>query len=416
MKNEGWRTASLGDKDIALTASGGTPDRSDASNFGGDISWVKSGELDDNIIYATEEKLTEHGVQTSSAKLFPRGTLLVAMYGATAGRTAILGIEATTNQAVCAIFPQNGSFDDRFLQFQLMYDRPKLLNARSGGAQPNISQRVVATLDVVLPPVEEQRAIARALETVQQAKEARERELDLERERKAALMEYVFTHGTRSEPTQQTEIGEIPQSWKVKPLSSVADLVSGGTPFRENADWWKGAIPWASPKDMKSVRLADTQEHVSEEGIENGSRLVPSGTIFIVIRGMILAKDTPIALAEVSMAFNQDMKAVLCHEEQSSEYLLNALIWRKDGLAKHIGTSAHGTRRISTAAVDSLQLPIPPPDEQIEIARILGLCEAKIVALEREIPLHEELFRAILEELMTGRVSALPLIEEHQAQ
>ncbi len=349
--------------------------------------------------------------------LLETGDIVIARIGATTGKAFLIQEcpEAVFASYLIRLRTKPGLLA-KFLNYCLQTSEywQHIDSLKGGRLKGGVNIPILENLEIPLPPPIEQRAIASALDTVQKAKGARQHELALERERKAALMEYLFTHGTRGEPTKQTEIGETPESWKVKPLSSFADLVSGGTPSRENADWWKGTIPWASPKDMKSVRLADTQEHVSEEGIKNGSRLVPSGTIFIVIRGMILAKDTPIGLAEVPMAFNQDMKAVLRHEEQSSEFLLHALIWRKDGLAKHIGTSAHGTRRISTAAVDSLQLPVPPLDEQIEIARILGSCEAKIVALEREIPLHEELFKSLLEELMTGRLSAVTLVEEKQ--
>jgi len=114
------------------------------------------------------------------------------------------------------------------------------------------------------------------------------------------------------------------------------------------------------------------------------------------------------------MAFNQDMKAVLPHSEHFSEFLLYALIWRKDELARQVGTSAHGTRRLSSSAVESLQIPVPSFKEQKEIARLLGASETKIEALEKEIPLHNELYRAMLEEMMTGRLSAVPLIEEPQ--
>ena len=143
------------------------------------------------------------------------------MYGATAGKTAILGVPATTNQAICAIMPNGESFDSQFLQFQLIHIRPRLLNARSGGAQPNISQTVLKTLDVVLPPLPEQRAIAHILRAVQAAREARQREVSLERERKAALMAHLFTHGTRGEPTKLTPIGEMPASWEVVELGEI---------------------------------------------------------------------------------------------------------------------------------------------------------------------------------------------------
>ena len=201
----GWKVVKIGDDDIGYTSSGGTPDRSNPKYFDGDILWVKSGELNDNWIYDTEEKITQEGLKNSSAKIFPAETLLLAMYGATAGKTAILGKEATTNQAVCAIFPKNDVFNSQFLQFYLMLIRPYLLGARSGGAQPNINQRIINLCEITLPPLEEQRAIATTLRTIQTAKEARQKELTLERERKAALMDYLFTYGTRNELRKQTE-------------------------------------------------------------------------------------------------------------------------------------------------------------------------------------------------------------------
>lgn len=100
---EHWDVVRLGE--VAETTSGGTPSRKHPEYFGGKIPWVKSGELSDNLIRCTEESLTDAGLLNSNAKVFPKGTLLIAMYGATAGKVGILACEAATNQAVCAIFP-----------------------------------------------------------------------------------------------------------------------------------------------------------------------------------------------------------------------------------------------------------------------------------------------------------------------
>jgi type I restriction enzyme, S subunit len=411
----GWRRVLLGDAAVAVTMSGGTPSRTNLTFFGGSIKWVKSGELDDNWIFETEEMITCEGLQKSSAKVFPVGTLLVAMYGATAGKTAILKTEAATNQAVCAIIPQNGAFDCQFLQYQLILLRPRILRARSGGAQPNISQRVLSSIEIRLPPVDEQRAIAHALRVVQEAKQARQRELALERERKAVLMQYLFTHGTRGEQRKQTEIGELPKSWRLAKLESVATLLSGGTPSKQRKDWWEGTIPWVSPKDLKQPRLTEVADYISDEALANGSRLVPAGTIFLVVRGMILAKDVPTAIAEVPMAFNQDLKAIVPRENISAEYLFYAVTWRKSGLTRSITTSAHGTRRLGSSAVSELLIPVAPREEQMHIAEILRLCEEKTTVLQREVSLMDELFRGMLEALMTGQLSAAPLIKAEAA-
>lgn len=136
--NSKWELAPLGS--IAETTSGGTPDKKHPEYYrNGDILWVRSGELDKGIIYDTEIKITEAGLQNSSAKVFPAGTLLIALYGATIGKLAFLGKPASTNQAVCAIF-QNDTVSLRYLYYYLLCRRPELIKQGVGGAQPNISQ------------------------------------------------------------------------------------------------------------------------------------------------------------------------------------------------------------------------------------------------------------------------------------
>ena len=100
---DGWEWTTIGN--VAETTSGGTPLRSHIEFYGGKIPWIKSGEFRDGIIRDAEETITDLGLKNSSAKLFPKNTVLVALYGATVGRTAILGLDATSNQAVCGIRP-----------------------------------------------------------------------------------------------------------------------------------------------------------------------------------------------------------------------------------------------------------------------------------------------------------------------
>lgn len=260
-------------------------------------------------------------------------------------------------------------------------------------------------INVALPPISEQRAIAHLLRTVQKARDARQRELTLERERKAALMEHLFTHGTRGETTKQTEIGEIPESWAVRPLNQIAGLFSGGTPSKSRPEWWKGSIPWVSTKDLKKPRLSDVTDHITEEAVQEGSRLVPANSLFVGIRGMILAKEIPVCLAMVPMAFNQDVKAVVPREGISPDFLLYAMSFFKSVLNHHVGTSAHGTKRIGGDAIATLGIPLPPAEEQKLIADALTACDEKLVALSQEQTLLSELFNALLEELMTRKVS-----------
>jgi len=185
-----WEVKKIGD--IAQTSSGGTPNRAKKEYYNGNIPWVKSSELKDNIIYDTEEKITGEGLQNSSAKILPKGTLLVAMYGATIGKTGILGMDAAMNQAICAIWP-NKMFDLNFLKHYIIFGRERLVSISSGGAQPNISQEIIRAFKIPLPSLQEQQRIAEILSTVDEKLETlRQERVKLERV-KQWFMEELLT-------------------------------------------------------------------------------------------------------------------------------------------------------------------------------------------------------------------------------
>ena len=152
--------------DIADTSSGGTPNRGMIEYYNGDIPWVKSGELKDGLITKCDEYITEAGLKNSSAKLFPKGTLLVAMYGANIGKTGVLDFDATTNQAVCAIFPKIEISKD-FLFWYFKQQRIDFIAIGKGGAQPNISQTVINNASIVVPDVKTQKLIVDFLERIE---------------------------------------------------------------------------------------------------------------------------------------------------------------------------------------------------------------------------------------------------------
>ncbi|WP_297506293.1 restriction endonuclease subunit S, partial [Thermococcus sp.] len=181
---EEWRVVRLGD--IAELKSGGTPSRKKSEYWeNGTIPWVKSGELNDGIIYETEEKITEKAVRESNVKILPKGALLFALYGkGTVGKTAILGIDAATNQAVCGILPKDSAFIPVFVQYYLIHKREQILsqyvNPSSDVGRTNIYLSSLALFKIPLPPLSEQKQIAEILSTV-------DRKLELLRKRRERL-------------------------------------------------------------------------------------------------------------------------------------------------------------------------------------------------------------------------------------
>jgi len=146
------------------STSGGTPDRANPTYWNGSISWLKSGELNDGLIVDdSQERITESGLKNSSAKHFPKGTLLIALYGATAGKLGILNFDSTTNQAICGFF-ENGFVETKYLFYYLWSFRDKIIEDSWGQAQPNISQTYLNDFLFALPPRDEQKRIVAEIE------------------------------------------------------------------------------------------------------------------------------------------------------------------------------------------------------------------------------------------------------------
>ncbi|PTN38515.1 restriction endonuclease subunit S [Desulfonatronum sp. SC1] len=312
---------------------------------------------------------------------------------------------AIASTGYCVLRCDKAKAEPGFLYSFLITDH---FNARMAGLERGASYPAVRDSDVTaswfpLPPLPEQKKIAHILSTVQRAIVAQERIIQATTELKKALMHKLFTEGLRNEPQKKTEIGPVPESWEVVPLSEVCRFQSGGTPSKKIAEFWQGTIPWVSPKDMKRPRLNDVTDHISQEALEKGSKLAPAGSVFVVVRGMILAKTVPVALAEVPMAINQDMKAIVPGTKLRSDFLLYALEAFRENLFKKVGRSGHGTATLMGHEVAAFKIPLPDLMTQNEIA-------SAIQSLERKKELHEEkrtqlqdLFRTLLHELMTAK-------------
>ena len=161
----------------------------------------------------------------SAARLLPAGTVLLTSR-ATIGKTAISTVPMATNQGFANFICQEVLLNI-YLAYYLRYIKQKLIDLASGSTFKEVTKGTLLNVEISLPPLLEQRAIAHVLQIIQEAKFIRQREIELERERKAALMDYLFSHGTKGEPRKQTEIGEIPESWKVTKLGDLVKLKSG---------------------------------------------------------------------------------------------------------------------------------------------------------------------------------------------
>lgn len=149
-----WVIATL--NDVAQWGSGGTPSRRSPHFYEGSIPWIKTGELGSKYIRGAEEHITEEAILKSSAKVFPAGSVGIAMYGATIGKLSIWAIDASTNQACAVAQPHEDVLSNQFLYYFLLSEKRGLIEAGKGGAQPNISQGILKDWPISLPPINEQ--------------------------------------------------------------------------------------------------------------------------------------------------------------------------------------------------------------------------------------------------------------------
>lgn len=221
---EGWVETNL--QNVASWGSGGTPSRNHDEYYNGNIPWIKTGDLGPKIITNASEYITDAGVKNSSAKFFPKGSVAIAMYGATIGKTSILGIDATTNQACAVGTPLEGVTSTLFLYYFLLNEKNAFIKKGKGGAQPNISQTVIKEHIIYLPPLAEQKIITEKLDTLLAQVESTKARLEqipkiLKRFRQAVLR--AAMNGTlmglkesRPHPLcKQWQWPEVPSTWSV---------------------------------------------------------------------------------------------------------------------------------------------------------------------------------------------------------
>lgn len=400
--------------------SGGTPTTQKPELWGGSIPWTTSAPISDSAIKleTPQRFITEQGLRESASHLVPTNSLLVATRVGV-GKAVVAPFDVAISQDLTGVVLDLEQTQPEFLAYQFKSGRIQTLldGSKRGTTIKGISRFDLQQLILFLPPLPEQRAIAHVLQTVQNAIQSRRNELALERERKAALMQHLFTHGTRGEATKQTEFGGIPENWKVEVLDRCAVVQTGIAKGRKIDEAHAVELPYlrvANVQDgyldlseIKTIELLDSE--TERYKLYPGDVVVTEGGDFDKLgRGFLWNGAIP------ECVHQNHIFAVRAKRDKLLPEYLAYLIQSNYGKAYFLSV-AHKTTNL--ACINSTKLKafptlLPSLTEQKELAAILQACDSKITALEKEIALQEELFRALLEELMSGRLSTPPLVEE----
>ena len=277
-----------------------------------------------------------------------------------------------------------------------------------GSVRRSLSFKDLGLMSIPLPPLEEQKAIAYVLSTVQEAREKTEKVTEATKELKKSLMKHLFTYGPVSLEEasrislKETEIGEIPADWEVVKLGEVAlRMKAGGTPHTAVKEFWNGDIPFVLIEDMtgQGVFLSKTKRMITQEGLRNSSAwLVPANSLLVSMYATI--GETAINL--IPVATNQAIIAIVPRE--NFDVLYGAYFIKYDSRRLQMQNIQSTQKNVNRAIVENFSIPLPPLSVQKRIAEILQTVDEKIQAEEKKKQALDNLFNSMLHMLMSGKL------------
>ena len=299
---EDWKKCIIGDICSKIT-SGGTPKSSNTSFYGGSIPWLNTKEVNFNRIYSTEKTISQVGYNNSSAKWIPKNSVIVAMYGATAGRVAISKIELTTNQACCNLIIDSNKADYNFIYYHLCNSYLHLSSLANGGAQQNLNANQIREYPINLPSLPTQQKIATILSSLDDKIELNNKINDNLEQQAQAIYDELFNNDDRNII-----------------LGDIIETTSGGTPSRKNmAFYTNGNYCWVKSKELQSSFIIDTEEKITDDAINNSAaKLLPKNSVLIAMYGATVGA---YGIISKDMTCNQAICALLPNENYPYSYL-----------------------------------------------------------------------------------------------
>ena len=341
---DSWVWIRLGD--IGEWGAGATPAKGNPEFYSnGTIPWLKTGELNNGVVYKAETYITEKAFEKCSLRKCKEGDVLIAMYGATIGKLAIAGIPLTTNQACCACTPF--IIYNKYLFYYLMACKKVFIEQGEGGAQPNISREKIVAFPFALPPLSEQRRIVEKLESLMPLIESYGKSQEAlntlnaslpEKLRQSILQEAIQGHLVPQDPNEEPasvlleriraekahlvkegklkkkdleekpispdEIPfDIPEGWVWCRLGDIGDWGAGATPFKGNPNYYNGDVLWLRTGELNNDVVYDTEIKITETALKECSlRINKIGDVLIAMYGATIGK---VAIVGAEMTTNQ---------------------------------------------------------------------------------------------------------------
>jgi type I restriction enzyme S subunit len=403
---EDWEVAEIGSSSIIKAVkAGGTPLRTRKEYYeNGNIPFVRIEDITQKEKFLTDTKLkiTKYGLDNSSAWIVPENSVLFSMY-ASFGEAVINRVPVATNQAIIALVPEDTA-DTEFLYYSLKNLKSLLRMYLRETTQKNLNSEIVKNLKIPLPASIERRKIALILSTVDTAIQKTEGIIAKTQHLKKGLMRQLLTTGIGHTQFKQTEIGKVPEEWKVSIIGSECEVGTGGTPSRTKPEYYLGHIPWVKTTEVNYKTINATAEHITEQALaETSAKMYPRGTLLIAMYGQGITRGK-CAILGIDAAINQACAAIASLGRVHIPFLF---YWFQMNYSKlrSMGQGANQAN-FNLKLVRSVRIPVPSVDEQKEISSILTEVDDKIEAEHRRKATIDQLKKGLMQVLLTGKVRA----------
>ncbi|MGC9101337.1 MAG: restriction endonuclease subunit S, partial [Caldisericum sp.] len=363
----------------------------------GEIDFIKPPDLQNNYIRTFSERISSKAKHV--ARIVPEHSVLVSCIGII-GRVGYALKSLAFNQQINAIIP-NSKIDSLFLFFVLQTQTKQIESLKSFTTVPIVNKSKFSQILIPLPPLEEQRKIAKVLDKIQQAIEVQDKIIQQVKNLKKSLMQKLFTEGLYGEEQKETEIGLIPKSWEVVKLKDIAKIKLGRTPERKEKKYWEnGSIPWVKISDLNNSVIYYTSENISNTAFKEKFKgeFIPKGTLLFSFK-LTIGK---VGILGIDAVHHEGIASLFVKEDRANKkflfYLLQSLNY------DHLLDTYIKGKTLNKEKLSILPIPLPPLEEQKQIAHILSTIDKKIEVEQKRKEILKELFKTMLHKLMSGEI------------
>ncbi|EGR2298814.1 restriction endonuclease subunit S [Vibrio parahaemolyticus] len=401
MVPNGWMQATLGD--LVHKSAFGPRFTSELYSKDGAIGTIRTTDLyNDGEINYTTIPYADLDISQYEEHVLNEGDLLITRSG-TCGIPCIFTEQEKPIIAGAFLirFQLNEKVDSKFLH-EVLKSAPIQSNIKrmaAGGVQKNLTGTSLKTLHLALPPLSEQRKIAKILSTWDKAISTTEKLIETSKQQKKALMQQLLTGKKR---LVNPETGKVFEGkWEEVKVSQFGSVVSGGTPSTENSSYWNGNVHWVTPTDITKLStrtINKTARTITEQGLKNSSaKLVPAGSLLVCTRATI----GEIAISQHEMCTNQGFKNLIPNKKTNIDFLYYLMCFEKHKLLSKASGSTF--LELSKKDFEHIRFVVPKVKEQQKIASVLIVADKEVEVLEAKLAHFKQEKKALMQQLLTGK-------------